>query len=709
MPVLDREPGLGEASGPAAPTHVFQRQMTEAKKLIEKYRVPGGKQFLSPSLVGFDTANRDGIPLNGERCDALLGDIADMGWDMDEANFGNICVQERPGSREMFKYNRRACEASEFLAEVTGYSLLYGSLSHSHLHQCLKNIIAGAPAEAPTDFIVNGKLSLQAVALAQPSLAASARQGLEWEILSWKIRDEAGAMELIQSAWNRKAGIAMKESAVQAVARLSSICQSISSAGGEVSFGRAKQQMLVSMPELAGSSEFVGLMRFVVNVGADRATFIKNLKEFVGMRGKHRNIKPQVFALAGQLPPEVPFVITGMIMMALTAPKAYFVDGFSRFLCANDIRKLIDKESGHVNAETLSAEGMLRWFNKVCEEAEDNNNITHSNALDFMGKLSSVMCRKLTEKHMGHYQDTCPTLDHIGNTFMAEFCELTCQEASAFSYRICWQAQPKAAEGVVKSQPTKGEPVLMPKILTFADGKLNNKQDEARVETTTEQINWLAFQKPLNEDLAKARVIWGLDQLALAVCPYRHSERCCGASISVTRSSTGEMTVSATEGIPAGGVCLAPTVASGAFVVAKKKNHTYAPPAVCAKVGDVEMVILPSTRLPPRGIQVADWGPKKDTAFVSPFWVIETSPIAAKANCSHSLVSWKAVSTVVFEEDTFKLECKSLSASCEMNIPVITNHKALVTGDKLVLIAEAKDKQATKGKVFSWDKLKANR
>ena len=79
--------------------------MTEAKKLIEKFRVPGGKQFLSPSLVGFDTANRDGIPLNGKRCDALLGDIADMGWDMDEANFGNICVQERPGPQDMFKYN----------------------------------------------------------------------------------------------------------------------------------------------------------------------------------------------------------------------------------------------------------------------------------------------------------------------------------------------------------------------------------------------------------------------------------------------------------------------------------------------------------------------------------------------------------------------------------------------------------------------------
>lgn len=186
------------------------RQMARAQDLIHKYKLPGPKRVLHPSLVGFDTANRDGVPLSGERCDQLLHEIELMGWDADEANFGNICVEERPGHTDLFRFNKTACAAQEFLADIATESLAFGTLSHSHLHQCLKNIAGGAPAVLPVSFMNNGRLCLHTVRSHSLALAESVENGLSWTVLSWRIRDEPGAMELIQSAQNRKSGVAMK-------------------------------------------------------------------------------------------------------------------------------------------------------------------------------------------------------------------------------------------------------------------------------------------------------------------------------------------------------------------------------------------------------------------------------------------------------------------------------------------------------------------
>jgi len=93
-----------------------QKHISQALELRRQYRIPGGKQYLPPCLLGFDITNRDGIPCNGARCDKLLADICQMGWDEDEANFENICVQARPDDASapagLFRFNKEACDAS---------------------------------------------------------------------------------------------------------------------------------------------------------------------------------------------------------------------------------------------------------------------------------------------------------------------------------------------------------------------------------------------------------------------------------------------------------------------------------------------------------------------------------------------------------------------------------------------------------------------
>ena len=232
-------------------------------------------------MVGFDCANRDGIPLSGERCDELLAAIEAMGWDVDEANFGNICVQERPGSDALLKFDAGSCVANQFLANIVVDSLPFGSLSHSHLHQCLKNIASGCLASKPTTFMLNGKLSVDAVASVSLALAESVAKGLQWTVLSWKIRDVAGAMELIQAAWNRKAGVAMKESCMQAVARLAAICNNLADADKHVDYNKARALLQRTMPEVANSVVSIAVLHFCVTLGSSRAPWINDIKMFV--------------------------------------------------------------------------------------------------------------------------------------------------------------------------------------------------------------------------------------------------------------------------------------------------------------------------------------------------------------------------------------------------------------------------------------------
>ena len=98
-----------------------------------------------------------------------------------------------------------------------------------------------------------------------------------------------------------------------------------------------------TMPDYADSIELVAMLRFCVTLGSNRAPWIDDIKQCVGHRGQNRQVKPAVFALAGQLPSTIPHVIKGLVVMAYTAPIAFFHDNFSRYLTANDTRALVER------------------------------------------------------------------------------------------------------------------------------------------------------------------------------------------------------------------------------------------------------------------------------------------------------------------------------------------------------------------------------
>lgn len=199
-------PTSPEASNASAPAGQPVGLQTKARMLREKYKIPGGKIRLPLRSVGFDIHNRDGIPMSGERCDELLGDIDEAHFDPEEADHDNVCVQARPNSTELHEHNLNACLASPLLADPIGH-IEYGTLSHSHLHQCFKNIAGQAKATKPKGIISDDTLSLAMCKERHPKMAEYIEHGLLWEVLSYRVRDDKDACEIIQSAINRKSEI----------------------------------------------------------------------------------------------------------------------------------------------------------------------------------------------------------------------------------------------------------------------------------------------------------------------------------------------------------------------------------------------------------------------------------------------------------------------------------------------------------------------
>ena len=132
----------------------------QAAAFRTKYRVSDSLLRLPISQVGFHRHNRDGQPVSGLRCESLLKELLHYGFDVSEANTGGIVVAAG-GSDSIEHFNIGACAGDGKLAPVVTGFIKYGSLSHSHLHQVLKNIAAGVRADVPGICSGDGYLSLE--------------------------------------------------------------------------------------------------------------------------------------------------------------------------------------------------------------------------------------------------------------------------------------------------------------------------------------------------------------------------------------------------------------------------------------------------------------------------------------------------------------------------------------------------------------------
>ena len=716
--------GAGHVPRPMSDPH--DKQVTQALELRKQFSM--GKQILACQLVGFDPANRDGVPINGDRCDELLGDICKMGFDLEEAEHDNVVVQVKPGDPDVEAHNQLVCGGSPYFADVPVGSIGFGTLSHSHLHQCIKNIMGGATASAPAGFCHDGRLSLELVRRRDSQLAKACETGLRWEVLSWKIREVPDALRIIQGACNRKSNAQMRETEMQAVSRLSDICANIarSSGDGSVPYSRAREMLAATMPDVANSNDFCGLLRFVVTLGAEDAPFLGYLRDFVGHRGQGRHVRATLFTEASKMPEGLPHLMVAMIVMAYTAPENFFQDGWSRFVNPSDFR-VFARSSGETNEPTvqaLLAEAILLYFQETCRKSGAYNSQPPTKRLDFCANVDSCVARFMTEKHMGQRHEDIHSLPGLGENFLQELvCGFQVEEAQLPA--VPW-TRPKASAAEAEERPGrssgggargKRKPDLEPKIISYVEGKATNTQDVYREEVEYETVPWsqLTLGDTFGLELRRAGLMRAL-QLCHAALQPKMANR-----VIVRRSSGGEIAVLANGDYQPGELVFAPMVTSMSFIGLPPKRGQPNPNAVSVPAGCViatkdgefdSLLINPCSRTPPRGVTFAEADDKK--FFLHPFWAMKRLQPAAptdaqdEANMAIGFVQSDAVFninlTAINLQDRSSGQVAAGHADHErQQVPLAANCREVKDGEALVLrIWTCKEKKKVT-KDLKWD------
>jgi len=226
-----------------------------------KYRINDRSIRVSPAHIGFHPSNRNGQPPSGERCVALLSEILTSGFDPAEADCNGVLVQEMPGNTLIGDYNTKACEGNDLLASsVEGLAMNYGSLSHSHLNQVFKNILARLSIAGTKITNQLGHLDLKLLEEVDQVFAKYCADGLLWDILSHKIQtEEPEALNITQAACNSKNAIALIPHEMEAISNLSRLCKASAAVAAQLRFESAKKQIGLTLPGMSEDPDFINI------------------------------------------------------------------------------------------------------------------------------------------------------------------------------------------------------------------------------------------------------------------------------------------------------------------------------------------------------------------------------------------------------------------------------------------------------------------
>ncbi len=179
----------------------------------------------------------------------------------------------------------------------------------------------------------------------------------------------------------------------------------------------------------------------------------------------------------------------------------------------------------------------------------------------------------------------------------------------------------------------------------------------------------------------------------------------------IRRSASCDVTVVAVRDLAGGELTIVPIVPLLNFIFGRKTGAGPAANAVALppRDGSEPLVISPCTRLPPRGALLQEWGKE---AFASPCWLMERSSNPLAANCSWAPVTVRSVNC--FECGSAPLDLgtamTTVTASHEEDVLyVLTNHKAVKTGDDLIMEGGDVAKRARPGKAPQWHDTVAKR
>ena len=202
---------------------------------------------------------------------------------------------------------------------------VYGSLSHSHLNCCLRNILGrkngcdcsaarGGGAErgkceckAAALLDDKGCYSLEKVQEQDEEWARQCTSGLEWEILSWRMdEEEPTAAQTISVALNKRNEAAMKTGILEIMSSLERLCKP--DPQGFMPFEPVRDKLIEWYGAAVDHTDFLSMFKVVCDAGGHGSMHLKDLFSFtsVFVNPMVRKMRIEAFGVISQYPVEFP-------------------------------------------------------------------------------------------------------------------------------------------------------------------------------------------------------------------------------------------------------------------------------------------------------------------------------------------------------------------------------------------------------------------
>ena len=175
---------------------------------------------LTPKMVGVHPRNRDGVGVAVREVHSLLADILDTGL---VPSLVSALAFEVTGPEEL-EFNRKLIEpAGGQLGVADVAQMRYLSVCGSHTNFVLRLFVDSVEHSQNQQVTVNGRLSQDALRLADTAFFQAVQEGVVWEIIpSWIALQFPRLPEILQQVGNTS--LNRGESEMQMLQRLHSMC-----------------------------------------------------------------------------------------------------------------------------------------------------------------------------------------------------------------------------------------------------------------------------------------------------------------------------------------------------------------------------------------------------------------------------------------------------------------------------------------------------
>jgi len=675
-----------------------------AAALRVKYRVKApdgsGKHRQPPTWVGHHPRNRDRTRMSSERCEELMESLLGQ-FDGEEADHDSVCVEQAPGSQTTTQWTQETCDPEETMANVVPHMLKDGSIGHSHLNQCLANLLGGAKVTRPglQKFVdANGRLSISMVKARDPECAQYAVQGLLWERLSHDIEtEEPDGITLISSLLNRKRDMAMVEHEIQVLNRLANIVDDFSkTSGGNITVVMARNKLAAEgMPQVAHSAEFPEVLWAVFQWGGAESVHFKRLKEFHErcVNAKLRRVRLSFFIALGGI--DVAFPLTRNLCAefaySASADKNQLEDGYCNKIKITHIN--VVKSPARISL-LKAMEKHLERFHSQYRDAGVYQEISPSNLTKLMCTVDLMMAPPLFfEKRV---EDALKEIDVCATQVETALRRSLTPRAIQRMEKRC---PPKARA----SEPKKEAALtLQPKVIQYdAQGKAQNRQDEQ-----TQSTEPLAFlEVPFVESLCSPTIedwklkVRLLQALAQALKDVGNNLR---ADVKVMRQTTLEnlmghgsapVCVKAKRTLLAGELVLLPLVRGIEFIVAAKTSLSPMSVQTSSLTNDGGHISI---------IPCIQWNEKQP--FLPPFWLLKRSKDSQEVNVQIKEMSVSLLAECKVDRASGSGEQQSVRTTQreDIHVPYLTNIGELEAGTELVAFLQMEKKEVKKQAPQTW-------